>query len=86
MICGFSKNKCRPDFLLALQKFNLLAVTVGKEPYPESSKTIAEIGKKHNLAITDANNLFDALNLINQQNQPCLVVICGSLHFALELL
>ena len=86
VICGFSKNKCQPDFLLALQKFNLLAVTVGKEPYPESSKTIAEIGKKHNLAITDANNLFDALNLINQQNQPCLVVICGSLHFALELL
>ncbi len=86
VICGFSKNKCRPDFLLALQKFNLLAVTVGKEPYPESSKIIAEIGKKHNLAITDANNLFDALNLISQQNQPCLVVICGSLHFALELL
>ena len=85
VICGFSKNKCRPDFLLAFSQFNLMAVTVGKEPYPESSQVITSIGRKHNLTITDANNLLDALNIIGKQTQPCLVVICGSLHFALEL-
>ncbi len=86
VLCGFSKNKCKPEFLLALKQFQLLAIRVGKEPYPESSQTIASIGKQHNLNILDACNLISALQHIQPQPQPCLVVVCGSLHFALELL
>ncbi len=84
VICGFSKNKCKKEFL---EKFRnvaeVVAVRVNGEPYPEEAKKISEIGAEIGMKIFAAADLSDALHYIS--NKPCRVVICGSLHLARDV-
>lgn len=88
IICGFSKNKCRKEFL---EKFRdiaqILAVRVNGEPYPESSETIVEIGKSIGIDIADSEDLIEAISYAAKEfdYQPCRIVICGSLHLARDV-
>ncbi|MFM6972034.1 MAG: bifunctional folylpolyglutamate synthase/dihydrofolate synthase [Alphaproteobacteria bacterium] len=89
VLCGFSKNKCKVNFL---NKFNqkickLVAIRVELEPYPEASEVICEIAKKNHIEIIDGKNLFEAIKLIGEINQDeeVRIVICGSLHLARDV-
>ena len=89
VLCGFSKGKCKINFL---SKFNtkitkLVAIRVDLEPYPEESQVICEIARKNNLEIIDGENLFEAVKLISQINgdEAVRIVICGSLHLARDV-
>jgi dihydrofolate synthase/folylpolyglutamate synthase len=88
VIVGFSKGKCKKEFL---QKFinlaeKIIAVEVNGEPYPEKSEVIFEITNSINAKSFAAENLIEALNHISQINpDPSLVVICGSLHLARDV-
>ena len=93
VIIGFSKNKCKKEFLEKFKNVGckLIAVRVDGEPYPEKSEIISEIGKSIGMEIFAAEDLFDAINYIAQmqkesaQYRPCRVVICGSLHLARDV-
>ena len=84
VICGFSKNKCKKEFL---EKFRnvakLVAVRVSGEPNPESAEKISEIGAKIGMKISVAGDLSEALQRISRV--PSRVVICGSLHLARDV-
>jgi len=88
IICGFSRGKCKIEFL---QKFKniaeIIAVKVNGEPYPECSERIVEIAKNHEIAVKNGENLLDALKMIamDLNDQPCRIVICGSLHLARDV-
>ncbi|MFM7703195.1 MAG: hypothetical protein ACKO6C_07065, partial [Alphaproteobacteria bacterium] len=89
VLCGFSKNKCKVNFL---NKFNqkickLVAIRVELEPYPEASEVICEIAKKNHIEIIGGKNLFEAIKLIGEINQDeeVRIVICGSLHLARDV-
>ena len=89
VIVGFSRGKCKKEFL---EKFRdvteeIVAVRVDGEPYPEKSEVILEIGKSIGLNISAADDLFEAINYIAKKNnfEPCRVVICGSLHLARDV-
>jgi len=89
VLCGFSKGKCKINFL---NKFNtkitkLVAIRVDLEPYPEESQVICEIARKNNLEIIDGENLFEAVKLISQINgdEAVRILICGSLHLARDV-
>lgn len=88
VICGFSRNKCKKEFL---EKFiniaELVAVTVDGEPYPEEAEKIVEVGKSIGVEISAANDLLDAIHYIAKQSAgtACRVVICGSLHLARDV-
>lgn len=87
VICGFSKNKCKKEFL---EKFRdvarLTAIRVDGEPYPEDAEKIVEIGAKNNLQISAANDLSEAIYRIAQNSvKPCRILICGSLHLAIDV-
>ena len=88
VICGFSKNKCKPEFLQALASFKLIAVRVSYEPYPEDCPQILEIAKRCNIDIVDGKDVATAIEIISlqqQESEKSLVVICGSLHLAREV-
>lgn len=88
IICGFSRNKCKKEFLEAFRNnTKIIAVRVDGEPYPEEAEKIVEVGKAANIAIHAASDLLDALHYINlqMQHKPCRVVICGSLHLARDV-
>lgn len=84
VICGFSKNKCKKEFL---EKFRnvakLVAVRVSGEPNPESAEKISEIGAEIGMKISVAGDLSKALRGISRN--PSRVVICGSLHLARDV-
>ncbi len=84
VICGFSKNKCKKEFL---EKFRnvakLVAVRVSGEPNPESAEKISEIGAEIGMKISVAGDLSKALRGIPRN--PSRVVICGSLHLARDV-
>lgn len=88
VIVGFSKNKCKKEFL---EKFKnvaeVLAVRVDGEPYPEEAEVIAKVGESIGMKIFAAEDILDALHHIKKicGNQPCRVVICGSLHLARDV-
>jgi dihydrofolate synthase/folylpolyglutamate synthase len=88
VICGFSRNKCKKDFL---EKFKdiaeIVAVRVNGEPYPEEAKKISEIGAEINIKIFAAEDLLEAISYIAKSNNytPCRIVICGSLHLARDV-
>jgi len=83
IITGFSKNKCKKEFLANFSDIaNILAVRVLGEPYAEDPKIIKEIGKQANIGITDFEDLKTALEFINKaEGNNKLILICGSLHF-----
>jgi dihydrofolate synthase/folylpolyglutamate synthase len=87
VICGFSKNKCKKEFL---EKFRdvakLTAVRVDGEPYPEDTQKIVEIGAKNNLQISAASDLSEAIyNITQNTTNSCRILICGSLHLARDV-
>lgn len=87
VICGFSKNKCKKEFL---EKFKnvaeVIAVRVNGEPYPEDAKKISEVGAEIGMKIFAAEDLLDAMNYIAKEHaKPCRIVICGSLHLARDV-
>lgn len=90
VIVGFSKNKCKKEFL---EKFiditkEVVAVRVNGEPNPEESEKISEVGNEIGMKIFAASNLFEAINYIANscKKNPCRVVICGSLHLARDII
>ncbi len=88
VICGFSRNKCKKEFL---EKFRnvaeVVAVRVDGEPCPESAEVISAIGETIGMKISAAEDLLDAIYHVAQSNdyRPCRVVICGSLHLARDV-
>jgi len=87
IICGFSRNKCKKEFL---EKFRnvaeVIAVRVDGEPYPESAERISEIGAEIGMEIFAAEDLLEAIyHITKNSNQPCRVIICGSLHLARDV-
>jgi dihydrofolate synthase/folylpolyglutamate synthase len=88
VICGFSKNKCKKEFLEKFRNIaKLVAVRVDGEPNPEESEKIFEIGTAAGLEILKSGDLLDAFSLIKKTcgEKPCRVVICGSLHLARDV-
>ncbi len=89
IICGFSKNKCKKEFLLNFVNLanKVVAVRVEGEPYPEDSQIIAKIGAQVGLEIEACADLQDALHYIqkNYGHENCRVIICGSLHLARDV-
>ncbi len=88
VICGFSKNKCKKEFLEKFRNIaEIIAVKVDGEPYPENCDEIVKIGKKAGIEIFAGENLANALLYAAQKagNEKCRIVICGSLHLARDL-
>ncbi len=86
VICGFSKNKCKKEFL---EKFKnvaqLIAVRVDGEPYPEESEKISQIGNDIGINIFATSDLLEAISQIAKAEKPCRIIICGSLHLARDV-
>lgn len=88
IICGFSKGKCKKDFL---KQFNgvaqVLAVRVNGEPHPEDPEVIAKIGSEIGLKIPAFLDLSEAIFYVKSEigKQRCRIVICGSLHLARDV-
>lgn len=89
IICGFTKNKCKKEFL---QNFVglidcAIAVRVDGEPNPESAEIICEIGKQVKLDMKPCDDLLDALYHLNKMagDQAYRIIICGSLHLARDI-
>ena len=87
IICGFSLEKCKKEFLEKFRSRKIHAIRVDGEPYPESSETIYEIGKKSNLNIKKNDDLLDAIYKISKEvgDKSCRIIICGSLHLARDV-
>lgn len=87
IICGFSRNKCKKEFLLNFINVadEVMAVRVDGEPYPEDAQIISEIGKKIGLSVKPYDDLLDALYYIKNNYKNCRVIICGSLHLARDV-
>lgn len=89
VVVGFSRNKCKINFL---EKFinvadYIIAVRVDGEPYPEDSSKIVDIGKNAGIEIIDGKDLLESLNIANRigQQNPIRILICGSLHLARDV-
>lgn len=88
VIVGFSRNKCKKEFLGKFCNIaeEIIAVRVDGEPYPEESEMIAKIGEEIGAKIFAAGDLLDAFHYLrNSCKQPCRIVICGSLHLARDV-
>lgn len=87
IICGFSRNKCKKEFLEKFRNIaEVIAITVDGEPYPEKSEKISEIGNEIGMKIFTAEDLLDAIYYVGKNNvEPCRIVICGSLHLARDV-
>jgi dihydrofolate synthase/folylpolyglutamate synthase len=88
VICGFSRNKCKKEFLEKFRNIaQIIAVQVDGEPYPESSETIAKIGQSIGLDVFAAEDLLEAIFSIKKSlnGAACRIVICGSLHLARDV-
>ncbi len=89
IIAGFSKNKCRENFLLNFRNIadEIIAIRVDGEPNPEDSQIICEIGKKCEIKINPQNDLLDAIYYLSKTagNNPARIIICGSLHLARDV-
>jgi len=89
IVVGFSRNKCKINFL---EKFvnvadYIIAVRVDGEPYPEDSSKIVDIGRNAGIEIIDGEDLLESLNIANRigQQSPIRILICGSLHLARDV-
>lgn len=89
VITGFSRNKCKKEFLEKFRNIaeELIAVRVDGEPYPEEAETISKIANSINLKNYACSDLLDAIHYIKNNNpeQEVLIVICGSLHLARDV-
>ena len=89
LIVGFSRNKCKVNFL---EKFinitdYIVAVKVDGEPYPEDSSRIVDIGRSVGIEIIDGKYLLESLNIASkiEEKKPIRILICGSLHLARDV-
>ena len=89
IICGFTKNKCKKEFL---QNFvgvvdYTIAVRVDGEPNPENVEIICEVAKQIGLAIKPCDDLLDAIYDLNKiaGDDAYRMIICGSLHLARDV-
>lgn len=87
VIVGFSKNKCKKEFLLNFKNIaQLIAVKVEGEPYPENPEIICKIGSECGLEIEQTENILEAINFVKKQKgEKVRIVICGSLHLARDV-
>lgn len=89
IICGFTKNKCKPEFLANFINVvdGTIAVRVDGEPNPEDAEVICEIAKKIGLVAQPCDDLLDAIYHCNKlaDGNACRIVICGSLHLARDV-
>ncbi|MBP7710316.1 MAG: bifunctional folylpolyglutamate synthase/dihydrofolate synthase [Rickettsiales bacterium] len=88
VICGFSRGKCKKEFLEKFKNIaQVIAVRVNGEPYPESAENISKIGAEIEMNIFAAQDLLEAISyaITSNNNQPCKIVICGSLHLARDV-
>lgn len=87
LIIGFSKNKTKSEFFYSFKDIIdfICAIRVAGEPNPEETKDIVKKVLISGIEeINTADNLFDAINfLVNlDQQNPCRIIICGSLYLA----
>lgn len=88
VIMGFSKNKCRPNFLKKFSDIaDLFCVRVQGEPNPELSEHIHKIACDHNIKINKCEDLFSAITKISNisSNKLKRIIICGSFYLARDL-
>ncbi len=88
VICGFSRAKCREQFVNKFQNIaRLIAVRVNGEPYAEDPNVICQIAKKFDSKIIGFDDLLEALEYISNiaKYNAVRVVICGSLHLARDV-
>ncbi len=89
LIVGFSKNKCKTEFLEnfinVIDEYS--AVRVQGEPNPETAEIISNIGKSIGLKITAEENIEEAISHLAKSinYQQCRIIICGSLHLARDV-
>jgi dihydrofolate synthase/folylpolyglutamate synthase len=88
VICGFSRNKCKKEFLENFKGIaNLIAVLVNGEPYAENPEIITKIAAEIDMQAPPFIDLGEAVFYIKNKvkDQPCRIVICGSLHLARDV-
>jgi dihydrofolate synthase/folylpolyglutamate synthase len=89
LIVGFSKNKCKTEFLENFINIidDICSVRVWGEPNPESAEIISNIAQSINLTIIPQPDIAEAIHyLANSINyQQCRIIICGSLHLARDV-
>ncbi len=88
VIMGFSKNKCRPNFLKKFSDIaDLFCVRVQGEPNPELNENIHKIASDHNIKINKCEDLLSAITIISNisSNKSKRIIICGSFYLARDL-
>lgn len=89
IIVGFTKNKCKKEFLLNFANIAdlIVAVRVDGEPNPESSEEIARIAETAGIKIHQEQDLLDAIYYLEKicNHRAYRIVICGSLHLARDV-
>jgi len=88
IICGFTKNKCKEDFLKNFIEVDAaVAIRVDGEPNPEDVETICKIAAKAGLTMKPCADILDAIHYLSKlaQDHPCRIIICGSLHLARDV-
>lgn len=89
VIVGFTKNKCKKEFLINFKNVadEIIAVRVDGEPNPENPEIIKTIGNEIGLEIISKDDLLEAIHyLAKKYNTTKLkIVICGSLHLARDV-
>jgi dihydrofolate synthase / folylpolyglutamate synthase len=90
LIVGFTKHKAKPEFFLPFKDVVdfICALRVAGEPNPEEVETIVEQVLKSGIEeVKSEDDLLDAINfLVNlDPENPCRIIICGSLYLARDL-
>lgn len=89
LIVGFSRNKCKPQFLENFINVadNICSIRVKGEPYPESAEIISNIGKSIGLEINTSDSIEEAIEYLAKSinHDQCRIIICGSLHLARDV-
>ncbi len=89
LIVGFTKNKCKIEFLENFINLvdGICSIRVSGEPNPESAEIISDIGQSIGLNIIPQADIEEAINYLAKSinyNQ-CRIIICGSLHLARDV-
>ncbi|MES2677916.1 MAG: Mur ligase family protein [Pseudomonadota bacterium] len=90
LITGFSKNKSKPEFFLPFKDIIdfICTVRVAGEPNAEQAEVILEKILEAGIEeVKNEDDLFDAINfLVNLDSEnPCRIIICGSLYLARDV-
>jgi dihydrofolate synthase/folylpolyglutamate synthase len=89
LIVGFSKNKCKTEFLENFINIvdDICSIRVWGEPNPESAEIIRDIGQSINLTIKPQSDIAQAINYLAKSinYDQCRIIICGSLHLARDV-